>query len=82
MRFQLDVSPLTKPAMITKPSTTRLMPVKILFTNADSLTPNARSPEVRGCSPKKKKRGRGGWGLRGTQRDVRILISAALTAVW
>ena len=38
-------SPFTKPEMITKPRTTRLTPVKILFTRADSFTPKARSPE-------------------------------------
>lgn len=54
--LQLAVSPFTKPAMITKLKTTRLMPVKILFTRADSLTPNASRPaewEVRAseCLP-------------------------------
>ena len=44
VRFQLARSPFTRPEMMTKPSTTRLIPVKILFTRADSLTPNASRP--------------------------------------
>lgn len=45
VKLQFAGSPFTKPDIITKPRTTRLMPVKILFTNADSFTPKARSPE-------------------------------------
>ncbi len=44
MRFQLAVSPFTKPDIMTNVSTTRLIPVKILLTSADSLTPNANNP--------------------------------------
>lgn len=44
VKFQLLVSPLTKPAIMTNRRTTTLIAVKILFTDADSLTPNDRSP--------------------------------------
>lgn len=44
VKFQLFVSPLTKPAMMTNKSTSTLIEVKILFTEADSFTPNDRSP--------------------------------------
>lgn len=40
---QFLMSPLMKPAMITKLSTKRFTAVKILFTRADSLTPKASS---------------------------------------
>lgn len=42
---QLSVSPLTKPEMMTNRSTNTLMEVKTLLTQADSFTPNDRSPE-------------------------------------
>lgn len=44
VKFQLLVSPLTKPAIMTNRSTSTLIDVKILFTDADSLTPKDRSP--------------------------------------
>ena len=42
--FQLCMSPLTKPAMTTNKSTSTLTEVKTLLTDADSFTPNDRSP--------------------------------------
>lgn len=45
--FQFCRFPLTKPEMTTKSSTSTLMQVNILFTKADSFTPNARSPTGR-----------------------------------
>lgn len=42
--FQLCVSPLTKPEMMTNKSTSTLMEVKTLLTQADSFTPKDRSP--------------------------------------
>lgn len=47
--FQLFVSPLTKPAMMTNTSTSTLIEVKILLTEADSFTPNDSSPAVNKC---------------------------------
>lgn len=44
--FQLFVSPLTKPEMMTNKSTSTLIEVKILLTEADSFTPNDSSPGV------------------------------------
>ena len=44
LMYQLSMSPLMKPAMITNTKTTVLTAVKTLFTIADSLTPNARIP--------------------------------------
>lgn len=45
--FQLCVSPLTKPEMMTNKSTSTLIEVKTLLTQADSFTPNDRSPGMR-----------------------------------
>ncbi|TNN51868.1 hypothetical protein EYF80_037964 [Liparis tanakae] len=45
--FQLCASPLTKPEMMTNRSTSTLMEVKTLLTQADSFTPNDRSPKMR-----------------------------------
>lgn len=42
--FQLCVSPLTKPETMTNKSTSTLTDVKTLLTQADSFTPNDRSP--------------------------------------
>lgn len=42
--FQLSVSPLTKPEMMTNNRTSTLIEVKTLFTQADSFTPKERSP--------------------------------------
>lgn len=42
--FQLYVSPLTKPEMMTNRRTSTLTEVKTLLTQADSFTPNDRSP--------------------------------------
>lgn len=41
---QLYASPLTKPEMMTNKSTSTLIEVKTLLTQADSFTPNDRSP--------------------------------------
>lgn len=46
-KFQFFEFPLTKPEMTTNSSTSTLMQVNILFTKADSFTPNARSPTGR-----------------------------------
>lgn len=46
--FQLYASPLTKPEMITNKSTSTLIDVKTLLTQADSFTPKDRSPECVG----------------------------------
>lgn len=45
VRFQFAVFPFTKPEIITNPNTTKLIPVKILLTRADSFTPNASRPK-------------------------------------
>ncbi len=77
------VSPLTKPEMITKPRTTRLMPVKILFTRADSLTPKARSPD--GTKFRKRGEDRKRRERKDLQREERIHLSAPVTtcpAMW
>lgn len=42
--FQLCVSPLTNPEIITNKRTSTLMAVKTLLTQADSFTPNDKSP--------------------------------------
>lgn len=42
--FQFAESPLTKPEMMTNNSTSTLTEVKTLLTQADSFTPNDRSP--------------------------------------
>lgn len=42
--FQFSPSPFTKPEMMTNKSTSTLMEVKTLLTQADSFTPNDRSP--------------------------------------
>lgn len=42
--LQLCVSPLTKPEMMTNKSTSTLTEVKTLLTQADSFTPNDKSP--------------------------------------
>lgn len=47
--FQLLVSPLTNPAMMTNKSTSTLIEVKILLTEADSFTPNDSSPAAKKC---------------------------------
>lgn len=45
--FQFCVSPLTKPEMMTNKRTSTLIEVKTLLTQADSFTPNDRSPGLR-----------------------------------